>query len=438
MSYKLLAIEGSGAYGTVAKARDLRHDRRLVALKILREDHLDNPRVMCRTRDEARLLSTIVHPNIVRVYRLDESWARPLMVMEWLEAICLGDLIDSHQHGLPVDVSCELVAQTSAALHHAYHFQQGEPARPLRLVHRDLKPNNMLLTIHGVIKLVDFGLAHGDFDEKESQTVSMVLGTRAYMAPERLDGAEDHPSADVYAMGLILYELISGRPMSLSLNYKHHADRLADRLSALDLSELSSAAQARLAALIAGMCSYEPEDRPVHSDVASELQAIMALGALSPDVHAFARAVVKPMVSSKQRQPPHEHHDYDDVRFVEQPLPHLSLRAPLTMEPELTRVNDERIRKLLSSPRWSAYLPRLRALLQDPAWTPAPFLEVIDEALSSEQATSDPRKVAMCLNLLRLRPLPEVVARARALQSHPEGLIATTARQLLESAVSPR
>ena len=431
MSYKLLAIEGSGAYGTVAKARDLRHDRRLVALKILREDHLDNPRVLCRTRDEARILSTISHPHIVKVYALDETWGRPVMVMEWLEAICLGDLLDSRQGGLPVDVACELTIQACSALHHAYSFVQGSPPRPLRIVHRDLKPNNMLLTIHGDLKLVDFGLAHGDFDGKESQTVSMVLGTRAYMAPERLDGADDAPSADVYAMGLILYELLHGRAMSLSLNPKHHADRLQARLEGLALPDLAPDAAARLLRLLARMCAYEPEDRPTHADVQRELQAILALGALSPDVHAFARAVVKPMVASRQRAPAEEHPDYEDVRFVEQPIPTLALAAAQTVHPEVAALNDDRIRKLLVGERWATHLPRLRALLRDPAWTPAPFLEVL--ATADDPGGADPRKLAMCLNLLRLRPTPAAIDRARALASHPDPLVAQTARQLLEN-----
>lgn len=433
MSYKLLAIEGSGAYGTVAKARDLRHDRRLVALKILREDHVDNPRVLCRTRDEARLLTSLDHRNIVKVHGLDETWGRPIMVMEWLEAICLGDLIDSREGGLPVDVSCELVIQACAALHHAFHTLQGNPPRPLRVVHRDLKPNNMLLTIHGDLKVVDFGLAHGDFDGKESQTVSMVLGTRAYMAPERLDGADDAPSADVYAIGLILYELIDGRAMALSLNHKHHAERLQARVDSLLLPTMGAAAASRLRATIGAMCAYEPEDRPTHAEVQRELQAVLALGELSPDVHAFARAVVKPMVAGRQRAPAEEHPEYDDVRFVEQPVPTLELAALSTIDPDIAELNDARIRKLLFGDRWTSHLPRLRALLRDPAWTPAPFLEVLDGANEADPGRHDPRKLAMCLNLLRMRPIPEAVDRARTLQAHPDALVAQTARQFIES-----
>lgn len=436
MAYKLLSVEGTGAYGTVVKARDRRHGRRIVALKVLRDDHLDNPRVLCRTRDEARMLTALDHPSIVRVYGLDESWGRPVIVMEWLEAYSMGDLIDKLGVGLPVDVSCELIAQAADALHHAWTRDQGDPPRPMRLVHRDLKPNNMLVTIHGRLKLVDFGLAHGDFDGKESHTVSMVLGTRAYMAPERLDGADDHPSADVYALGLILYELLHGRAMSLSLNYKHHATRLAEKLEALTLGELEAKAALRLKDLIGRMLAYEPEDRPEHHEVSAELHAIMAIGNLSPDVHAFARRAVKPLVTLKRPAVPEEHEDWPHIKFLEQPAPTVSLRAHTLPDPDTAAANDSLIRTLLSAPRWMAQLPRLRLILQDGMWTPAPFLEILDAALEHQWsgAGPDPRKVAMALNLMRSRPTPEVVQRAAALVTFEDDLVATTARQFVEAA----
>lgn len=433
MSYKLLAIEGSGAYGTVAKARDIRHGRQLVALKILREDHVDNPRVLSRTRDEALLLSRLEHPAIVGMHRLDETLGRPIMVMEWLEAIPLSDLIDHQEGGLPIDVSCEMVAQASLALDYAYQTPQGDPPRPLKLVHRDIKPSNMLLTIGGQVKIVDFGLAHGDFDEKQAQTVSMVLGTRAYMAPERLDGAEDHPSADVYAMGMVLSELLIGRPIRLSLNPRKQEAMLHTVLEALPLGDLSPRARDRVRGTIEAMCAYEPHDRPSHREVSQELQTAMALGGLAPDVHAYARRIVKPMVSSRQRVPAQEHPAYDDVKFIEAPISRITIGAPYTMDPSLTDYNDERIRALLNDRRWTAQLPRLRAILRDPAWTPAPFLEVIDQATGDDKRQVDPRKVAMCINLLRVRPLPNVIERARALLTHPDPLVSTTARQFLDS-----
>lgn len=432
MAYKLLNVEGTGAYGTVVKARDLRNSRRIVALKVLREDHLDNPRVLCRTRDEATVLSLLDHPHIVKVYALDESWGRPVMVMEWLEAYSLGDLIDTLARGLPPDIACHLAMNAFQALDYAYNVPQGEPPRPIGLVHRDLKPNNMLLTIHGEIKLVDFGLAHGDFDGKESHTVSMVLGTRAYMAPERLDGAEDAPSADVYGLGLILFELLHGRAMSLSLNPRNHARQLADKLDKLRILGVPDDAGRRLKSLIARTLAYEPEDRPTHAEAADELRKIMAFGNMSPDVHAFARQVVKPLVAAKRQYKPEEHADWEDIRFLEKSVPHMDLSAPtLDVDSRRAGTNDDHIRKVLGLSQWSSYLPRLRLLLEDRgAWTVAPFVEHLDAALDGED--TDPRRLAMCVNLLRQRPGPDVVRRVRGLVDYHDDMVARTARQYLE------
>lgn len=435
MAYKLLAVEGSGAYGTVVKARDLRRNRMIVALKVLREDHLDNPRVLCRTRDEARMLAALDHPNIVKVYDLDERYGRPVMVMEWLEAYSLGDLIDHLGHGFPVDVACELIATASDALDHAWVRETGDPPRPMRLVHRDLKPNNMLLSIHGQLKLVDFGLAHGDFDGKESHTVSMVLGTRAYMAPERLDGAADAPSADVYALGLILFELLRGRPMSLSLNPRHHATRLEEKLLQLDLSALNRPAEARLRKLLRALLEYEPEDRPTHLDTARELQLIMAMASMSPDVHAFARTYVKPLVRARRAVPAEQHPDYADIAFLETPPAPIDLRAKTNADPDTAAANDDLIRKLLIGDRWMTHLPRVKRILADGEYTPAPFLEILDRALQAQWSgkAPDPRKVALCLNLMRTRPTHDAVQRAAALSTYDDDLVRRTAEQFLEA-----
>lgn len=435
MAYKLLAVEGSGAYGTVVKARDLRRGRKIVALKVLREDHLDNPRVLCRTRDEARMLTALDHDNIVKVYDLDERYGRPVIVMEWLEAYSLGDLIDRIGHGFPVGISCELIATAADALDHAWTRLQGDPPRPMRLVHRDLKPNNMLMSIHGVLKLVDFGLAHGDFDGKESNTVSMVLGTRAYMAPERLDGAEDAPSADVYALGLILFELLQGRPMSLSLNPRHHAVRLEEKLAQLQLGTLPASAEARLRDLIRALLEYEPEDRPTHGQTVAELQRIMAMASLSPDVHAFARQHVKPLVRAKRAVPPEQHDDYHEIIFLEDPPPKPDLRAKTFADPDAAAANDDLLRKLLVGERWINHLPRIKKVLEGGEWTPAPFLEVMDAALQQQWSgkAPDPRKVALCLNLLRHRPTEAILQRAAALSTHDDDLVQRTAEQFLQA-----
>lgn len=438
MSYKLLSVEGSGAYGTVVKGRDLRRGRKIVALKVLREDHLDNPRVLCRTRDEARMLIALDHPNIVKVYDLDERWGRPVIVMEWLEAYSLGDLMDSMKRPFPLGVACELIAWSAEALEHAWTRTQGDPPRPMNLVHRDLKPNNMLLTLGGELKLVDFGLAHGDFDGKESDTVSMVLGTRAYMSPERLDGAPDEPAADVYALGLILMELMLGRSVSMSLNPRRHAVRLEDALNAIAELELAPPAMTRLLTLLRGMLEYEPEDRPSHLEVAKTLKLVLAMGSLSPDIHAFAREYVKPLVVARRQVPPEDHEDYAEIKFLEgTPLMVDQQTIDDTVNPEVLFDNDKSLRELLASRRWISNLVSIKKILGTGEHTAAPFLEVMDAALApvvpgSEQA--DPRLIAMCLNVLRGRPSDEVLKRAERLCRYPDDLVRRTAEQYLDVA----
>jgi serine/threonine protein kinase len=429
MTYKLLTVEGSGAYGTVAKAREARDQRRLVALKILRERHLDDPRVLSRTRDEAKMLSRIDHPGIVKVYELVEHGDRPVMVMEWLEALSVGEVLDVFKEGLPVAIACEIASRACMALDHAYTVVVGH--RPLGLVHRDLKPSNMLLTIDGELKLVDFGLAHVELDDKESQTVSIVLGTRAYMAPERFDGADDHPSSDVFSVGLMLYEMLTGRLLKPSLNPKHHEVRVSDALETLNVPDLPSQAHKKLSEAIRSMCAYEPEDRPSHRESAHALHTVLALGDQSADLHAFARAHVHPRVMRRQRTQAHEHRDYPSIQFVETSAPAPLPDRDVSIDPAQIQTNDDRIRKLLTASRWSRHLPELRKLVQSAAWSAAPFIEVLDAIEASN--VRDTSKIAMCINLLRRRPTSEAVERIHRLQRHPDALIANTARQFIEA-----
>ena len=184
--FEVVEILGEGSFGTVCVAR-VRNDplRRKVALKILKGEYTANPKIMNRTRDEARLLSRINHPNIVRVERLMEVGGRPGVVMEHVEGASLDKLLLRYRTGLPPEIAIELVRQSLIALHVAYADAVGHDGQPLRVIHRDIKPSNILLSIHGAVKVVDFGIAKGNFEGREAETESVVMGSRPYMAPER-------------------------------------------------------------------------------------------------------------------------------------------------------------------------------------------------------------------------------------------------------------
>ncbi|HHO52974.1 MAG TPA: serine/threonine protein kinase, partial [Deltaproteobacteria bacterium] len=237
-AYKLLEIAAAGTFGTVCVVRDL--DRgTLVALKVLKEAHLHRPRVIARTRDEAAMLSQLHHPGIVQVGQLLYLEDRPVLVMEWVRGLSLEAILEPRRRGLPLPIAIEIVRQVTLALGAAYHALPTRGHEPMRIIHRDIKPSNLLLSVDGVVKVVDFGIARGDFEGKEAKTLSMVLGARGYLAPERLDGHDDKPSCDIYSLGIVLYELLTGQHVMLSVHRDYHTQALERHLTALSPEGLS-------------------------------------------------------------------------------------------------------------------------------------------------------------------------------------------------------
>ena len=138
-----------------------------------------------------------------------EVGGRPVVVMEHVQGVSLDALLLRFKEGVPSSVAVEVMRQTCLALHVAYNESLGEDGQPMRVIHRDIKPSNVLLSIHGHVKVVDFGIAKGQFEGREANTESVVMGSRPYMAPERLDGISDNPTVDVYSAGMSLFELLT-------------------------------------------------------------------------------------------------------------------------------------------------------------------------------------------------------------------------------------
>ncbi len=200
--YEMLGVLGRGGMGVVYKARHLALGR-VVALKmILAAEHAD-PETLARFRSEAGALARLQHPNIVQIFEVGEHEGRPYFALEYLEGGSLVSRLDGTPR--PAREAAGL-AETLARAVHAAHLQ--------KVIHRDLKPANVLLTADGTPKISDFGLAKKmDADEGLSQT-GQVMGTPTYMPPEQAAGRthEVGPAADVYALGAMLYELLTGRP----------------------------------------------------------------------------------------------------------------------------------------------------------------------------------------------------------------------------------
>src|SRR5205823_9486942 len=200
--YEILEVIGHGGMGVVYKARQVGLDRS-VALKMVLAGANASPQHLARFRSEAEAVAQLGHPNIVQIYEIGEQNGCPYLALEYVSGGSLAQQLD----GTPISASqaAAFVLALAPAVHHAH--QRG-------IVHRDLKPANVLLMADGTPKIADFGLAkRADSDYSHTQT-GAILGSPSYMAPEQAAGAADKigPATDVYALCVILYELLTGRP----------------------------------------------------------------------------------------------------------------------------------------------------------------------------------------------------------------------------------
>jgi serine/threonine-protein kinase len=205
--YEVLGEIGRGGMGMVYKARDV-HLNRLVALKVLRAGAGASSEALTRFRREAGVIAHLHHPNIVQIYGLITHEGLVCLALEYVEG---GDLAQTIRQWemrggqMPIRQAAELMATLARAV---------EFAHQRHVLHRDLKPSNILLTSDGQPKIADFGLSkiQADLGEGLAESlVGIVMGTPAYMAPEQWKGLTTSPATDVYALGMIFYEMLAGR-----------------------------------------------------------------------------------------------------------------------------------------------------------------------------------------------------------------------------------
>jgi serine/threonine protein kinase len=206
--YEILQELGRGGMGIVLKARQTALGR-IVAVKAILPHGPIREEQRRRFLREAQAMARLQHPNIVQIHEVCQQGEYPYLIMEYVEGRSLADALV--ERPLPPRQAAELLAVVARAVHAAH--QQG-------VVHRDLKPNNILLAADGTPKICDFGLAR-NFESRTDQTLTnQILGTPSYMAPEQVLGAAQTqgPSVDIYALGAVLYECLTGRPVFLADN----------------------------------------------------------------------------------------------------------------------------------------------------------------------------------------------------------------------------
>jgi serine/threonine-protein kinase len=279
--YRIIKRIGAGAMGEVYLALDEQLGRH-AALKVLGGRHLGNGTIKERFLREARALARHAHPNLITVFESGHvgPTERPYYAMELLQGGDTQQLLEE-RGPLPDGVVAIIGAEAAAGL--------GEAARA-GIIHRDVKPSNLGISAHGILKVTDFGLAKSHSADKALTGEGFVVGTADYIAPEQARGEQVDERADVYALGCTLFHLLTGRPPFRSSG-KTEVQRYADVMRAHltqpvpDPRELAPDTDKELAALVIRLMDKRREDRPTFEEAAPQLARLSArLGGELPRV----------------------------------------------------------------------------------------------------------------------------------------------------------
>lgn len=211
-NYRIEERIGRGGMGVVYRGRHLKLPREVAVKSISSTDHRDLRRLRHRFEKEAFIQSQLDHPGIVKIYDYIVSAQTYYIVMEFVEGRSLARLLESEVCPLPVERALDLFEQILSAIAYAQDFvyqdQAGTPQRGF--IHRDLKPANMMITPDDRVKITDFGIVKLVGSEKTNTGEN--YGSPEYVSPEQAEGSAVDPRADIYSLGIILYEMLTGRP----------------------------------------------------------------------------------------------------------------------------------------------------------------------------------------------------------------------------------
>jgi eukaryotic-like serine/threonine-protein kinase len=271
--YRVERNLGHGGMAAVYRARDGELDRP-VAIKVLAEHLGGNPAFRDRFLREARLAARLSHPNVVQVFDAGEEGGRPFIVMEYVEGESLADALERERRLDPAHV-VDLALQVCGGLEHAH---------AAGLVHRDIKPGNLLVRADGVVKVADFGIARAAETTKLTQ-IGSVLGTAAYLSPEQAAGEEVTAATDIYSLGCVLYEALTGRTPYVFQNLAELAAKHEEPIA--PVRELASDVPEALEAAVMRCLARNPAYRPAS---AAELARELAAASPEPPTQALPAA----------------------------------------------------------------------------------------------------------------------------------------------------
>ena len=261
--YKILAKLGEGGMGLVYKAEDIKL-KRTVALKFLKSDALEDEKYKVRFLREAQAAASLVHPNICVIYEIDEADGSLFIAMEFVEGQSVKEMLEARP--LKLEEALDSAIQTAYGLHAAH--ENG-------VVHRDIKSANLIVTPQGLVKIMDFGIARlaGRTPLTKEET---VLGTLAYMSPEQLQGKKCDRRTDIWSLGVMLCEMISGRlPFGEAVQAAVTYSILNEQPE--PLTALRSGVPIELDRIVRKALAKDVEQRYQHADeFAADLRALQA------------------------------------------------------------------------------------------------------------------------------------------------------------------
>lgn len=298
VSFTFETCLGDGGIGEVYIARRVQPGGavRRVAVKVLKTDLQNAPEAVQRLRDEGRMLAVLDHPCILRVLEMTLLRGRVALVTEYLEGLDLARATRPNTR-LPERVLLGVVGEVASALHCAWTTPSPETGKPLNLIHRDIKPDNIRIGPQGEVKLLDFGIARTTEMYRHAKTAQGQLPfTPGYAPPEAFTRGFQGSSSDVFALGVTLYRLLvaeklyegvdlAGQLQVCAVRERYDAF-LEKRLARLKTDE-------PIAALVRSMLAYEPDDRPTAQEVERRCKELEA-AADGPDRARWARAMTFP------------------------------------------------------------------------------------------------------------------------------------------------
>ncbi|MCA9944787.1 MAG: serine/threonine protein kinase [Anaerolineales bacterium] len=249
--YELIERIGSGGMSVVYKARD-RALGRIVAVKMMHESFTNDKGFLKRFQQEAHSAANLAHPNIVTVHDIGQDEYKHYIVMEFVEGQTLKQIIRSYNdEPMPISRALDLIIQVCNGIGYAHRAN---------LVHCDVKPQNVIVTVDERVKVADFGIARAISTATQVQQVSQVWGTPQYFSPEQAAGDAPTPASDVYAIGIILFEMLTGQlpfaaesHTAMALKHLHTPPPL--------VTEFNPAIPSQLAQIINKLLAKEPAGR---------------------------------------------------------------------------------------------------------------------------------------------------------------------------------